>query len=348
MPRTLHRIALAVLALLATTPAAALTIEFDYSYDGGFFSGANEIRRGYLQDAGDYVASRLGDSLNAIESGVVGNFFPKFSDPSYGGFFTTPGSRDIAADTLVIYTGGRAMGSDVAGRGGPGSFVPEQVAGTELNDYSAWRDNASHRGEQDNGATGSAYTSTDFGSWGGSIWFGTGLSWHFDAEPLSFEPFGGGKIDFFSVAIHEIAHVLGIGTAPSWSRLTPSYDPSCPDGRFCGAESVAAHGDNVPLAVDKDGYPDYAHWAEGTESFVANAPVEAAMDPTITAGTRKYFTNLDWAGLADIGWEVESSALLPSQQVAVVPLPAGLWLLLGAIAGLGLMGRRRHELEPRP
>jgi hypothetical protein len=40
------------------------------------------------------------------------------------------------------------------------------------------------------------------------------------------------------------------------------------------------------------------HWADGTLS----GGREAAMDPSVTLGTRKTYTPLDFAGLADIGW----------------------------------------------
>jgi len=135
------------------------------------------------------------------------------------------------------------------------------------------------------------------------------------------------------VAIHEIAHVLGFGTAPSWNRLVGS------DG-FSGPNAVAAHGGSVPLAIDGDGNPDDAHWQDGTQSTVAGVDQEAAMDPAINAGTRKFFTDLDWAALADIGWEVQATdevGGVPSP----VPLPASVWLMAAALAGLGMLGRRR-------
>ncbi|MEZ6061148.1 MAG: hypothetical protein R3C19_12355 [Planctomycetaceae bacterium] len=54
-------------------------------------------------------------------------------------------------------------------------------------------------------------TETDFGP-GGAITFDTtGVTWNFDdAAP------GGGESDFFSVAIHELAHLLGFGTSASF------------------------------------------------------------------------------------------------------------------------------------
>ena len=50
------------------------------------------------------------------------------------------------------------------------------------------------------------------------------------------------------------------------------------------------------------------------------------MDPSIFDGTRKYFTELDYAGLDDIGW-------------TVIPEP-GTTILL--ISGLGLAAVRRR------
>lgn len=47
------------------------------------------------------------------------------------------------------------------------------------------------------------------------------------------------------------------------------------------------------------------------------------MDPDLTVGTRKYFTELDFAAMQDIGW-----------QVTAVP-EADTWAML--LAGLGLI-----------
>ena len=86
----------------------------------------------------------------------------------------------------------------------------------------------------------------------------------------------GGEVDFYSVAVHEIAHVLGVGTSDAWSNNVTG-------GQFTGENAVAVNGGNITLVGDD------AHWAEGVSSFVAgtNAPQETSFDPTITDGTRK-------------------------------------------------------------
>jgi len=45
---------------------------------------------------------------------------------------------------------------------------------------------------------------------------------------------------------------------------------------------------------------------EGTESTIRGTDIvqEAALDPSITLGTRKLFTDLDVAVLEDLGWNI--------------------------------------------
>lgn len=65
---------------------------------------------------------------------------------------------------------------------------------------------------------------------------------------------------------------------------------------FTGENSVAEFGGNVPLSGS-------SHFREGTE----DDGNEVAMDPSILVGTRKLFTALDDAALADIGWELNGT-----------------------------------------
>lgn len=70
------------------------------------------------------------------------------------------------------------------------------------------------------------------------------------------------------------------------------------------------------------------HWIEGLDSIIygTTTPQETAMDPSVTLGTRKLFTELDVASLSDIGWSI-----IPEPSAAAL-------LLLGA--GWGLRRRR--------
>ncbi|KAA3650363.1 MAG: PEP-CTERM sorting domain-containing protein, partial [Proteobacteria bacterium] len=120
------------------------------------------------------------------------------------------------------------------------------------------------------------------------------------------------SFDFYSVVIHELGHVLGIGTSAPWTNQRAGLS-------FTGAAAMASYGGPVPL-------DDAGHLLKSIDSTFMGALQEPALTPSITAGQRKYFTDLDWALLSDVGW-----------QVAAVPEPET-WAML--LAGLGLIGWR--------
>ena len=282
--------------------ASALNISFDYSYDSsGFFADA--ARRSTLQQAGNYLGSRLSDNLSAITSSGGNQFTASFGNPS-----TVAGasiaSYSVAANTLVIFVGAQNLGSSL-GQGGPGGYAS---SGTQ-----AFIDTVAARGQL--GALSAI--PTDFGPWGGSISFNNvGTNWYFDSDVNTVETFTG--FDFFSVAVHELGHVLGAGTADSGLRYLSGTN-------FVGPNAMAAYGGGpVPLNASLD------HWADAVTSTVNGLSQEAAMTPAIGAGTRKYFTDLDFAGAKDIGW-----------QVTPVPVPAAFWLLVSGVMGLVAVSRRK-------
>jgi hypothetical protein len=296
-----YSITAGAILLAASQSASAVTINFDYSDDGGFFSGLNAGRRTILNDAGNFLGSRLTDSLAAITPSGGNQFDAVFSRPDTGSL-TTLSNFSVAADTLTVFVGGRALGGSL-GIGGPGGY---SIGGAQN-----FVDTAPQRGQL--GAT-TGSSATDFAPWGGQITFDNNTNWYFGSDPSAIS----GNNDFYSVALHEIGHVLGIGTADSWKDKVSS-------GNFTGVNSVAAFGGNVvPLA------PDLAHWKEGTQSTVMGVFQEAMMDPTFTTGTRKLPTQLDFAALKDVGW-----------QVTAVPLPSAVWLFGSAL--IAFAGLRRKQ-----
>jgi len=290
-----------LLLAAAVQPASALSISFDYSYDtSGFFSAA---RRTVLNDAAQFFDSHLGDNLTAITSSGPNDFTAKFADPSTGGSVSL-NRYDVAANQLVVYVGARDLSGSALAQGGPGAY---SVRGTQ-----AFVDNAQSRGQA--GALSSP--PTDFGPWGGDIAFDSTYSWYTDPDPSTTEAFSG--FDLYSVALHELGHVLGIGTAGSWDTWVSG-------GQFTGPAAEAVYGGPVPLNSAHD------HWAKGTMSTVNGVSQQAAMDPAIAAGQRRYFTRLDMAGLSDVGW-----------QVRPVPLPAPLALFGSGLVVLTGLARRRR------
>ena len=268
---------------LAPAAGAAVTIQFDYTYDtSGFFSPtAHPGRRELLEFAAASI-NRVTDDLQAIVQSGDNTWEARFNRPDTGQYIGAAGLV-VPADTLIVYVGAQNLGGSL-GMGGPGGFSYTYIT-------PSWADTVRYRGE-----TGAAAAPpTDFGPWGGAISFHENPTypWYFGTSAGGL---GTGQADFVSVAMHELAHVLGFGTAASWSNNYAS------GATFTGPVSVAAYGGNVPLDAGK------AHWAEGTPSTVGGVSQETAMDPTLLIGTRKWFTDLDFAGLDDVGWSVAPQA----------------------------------------
>ncbi len=272
--------------LLEDRRLLAVDLVFDYSLDTSDFF-ADQSRRDALERAATVFESRLADELTPISATGSNTWTAVFSHPETGNEHTIT-DLDIPADTLVVFVGSRDISN--LGIGGPGGY---QVSGT-----SDFVNNMVTRG-QTGIATGSEddSTDTDFSPWGGNLSFSSNAAWNYSTDPPA-----AGQNDFYSVAVHELAHLFGFGLSTSWNNQVNE------SGQFTGLAAIAAHGSAVPLNGSQ------SHWASDTSSTLpgTGATQEAAMDPQITVGTRKEFTILDWAAISDIGWEVTSNNQAPT------------------------------------
>jgi hypothetical protein len=253
-----------------------LSIVLDYSLDtNNFFN--DQTRKDTLQRAATVLESRINDELTAITPSDNNSWDATITHPGNGASHQLH-NLTIPQGSIIIFAGARNIGS--LGIGGPGGF---QASGT-----SVFLDSITDRGQTGIDSINSVNT-IDYAPWGGHITFDTSPTWNFGVEQPS-----SGENDFYSVALHEIGHVLGVGTADSWDNLVNASNS------FTGSASATANSGNVPLASGEN------HWDDELKSTLTNtsAVQEAAMDPNLTVGTRKQYTVLDWAALDDIGWEI--------------------------------------------
>lgn len=289
-----HPLLLGALLLSHQTAFANIDIVFDYRYDTtGYFSSP---KQSVLNAAANVFESRLTDNLSGFTSSGSDQFTANFFNPS-NGLTISKSNFSVDANEIIVFVGAYNLVDMTLGEGGPGGY---EVSGSQ-----AFIDNTVSRGQS--GALGTPSTQTDFGPWGGSLSFNSTAAFYFDNDTASDETFTG--FDFYSIAVHELGHLLGFGT-------TDSYYNNITNGAFAGTAVTTLTGGNQPVTSDG------SHWIEG----LAYGVQETAMSPSIAANTRKRFTELDFAALADTGWEVS-------------PVPeAETWGML--LAGLGLLGWR--------
>ncbi len=286
----------AVLILIMAGQAKAISIQFDYTHDGGFFD--DQERRDRLQQAADFFTG-FSDSLSRINPAASDQWSVQFNNPSNLSSQIQQHNMSVSADTLRVFVGGSAMGSSVLGFGTTGILF-------NVNGSSDFIDSIYTRGQ--NNATGIG--ATDFGTWGGAMSFNSDINWFWGENT---DGLMNGQNDFLTTAAHEIGHILGYGSADSWFSQIDN-------GLFSGDASVAAYGGLVPAGL--------AHWSEGVMSTYGGLIQETMMDPSTPGGVRQLPTVLDYAGLQDIGWQV-TPIPLPG---ALLLMFSGLGALVGVSA----------------
>lgn len=267
------------------------------------------------------------------------DFSYSYTNPSTG-VGETIADTTLAANEIRIFAGSRLLGGSTLGQAGPGGggfaitgFVGagstvDAVTNAEMLDQHGRGDGPTMFTLSGNVA-GADY-SFGVGATIGNLWFdedtnndGTADSaalldanWHFDHTT----PVASGKNDFYSVALHETLHALGIGGSESWDALVSGTS-------FLGAEVIALNGSGTGVIN-----PAGNHFAAGLMSTRLSDGMsqEVVMDPNITTGTRKELTFLDVAALQDIGFSVTA-----------VPEPSSLLALTMLGAGGALRRRRR-------
>lgn len=326
-------------ALLAS-PTGAAEIVLDYTHDN--FFGTNTVARAALEQAALDVSNVLTTNLGAVtdmSTGVSGSTSATFdidvtyTNPATGTSATRTNSA-LSANEVRIFVGARNLSFPTLGEGGPagislsldGFGFPSQWPDAVANASAAADANFS-RGDGpviyqvDGSSTWDGYQgnySISYGASFGHLWFDNDTNWHLD----HLAPVAAGKIDLYSVALHEILHSVGFSTADSFDAQRGA---DINDWTGPAVLALLGTGDEI---LTNDGHVGVAI---GTRAMTDGLPLqEALMFPSIADGTRKYITELDLAFLQDMGWDV-----------VAIPEPSAVALLCGV--PMLLLGRRRRR-----
>ncbi|AFZ36888.1 Dockerin type 1 protein [Stanieria cyanosphaera PCC 7437] len=243
-----------------------MKIKFDYRFDTeGFFNNAQ--KKAALEKAGAIWSSLLKDDFETIPVGVEFTI----TNPTKGNSEKIVLTQEI--DDLLIFVGTNNFGNQSKQLTTVGSLGEAKVDGFDLQgDIFQRRISNNFRGK---GAV------SNFEPWAGIVTFNNTIDWDF-----SFNNPNTQKIDFISVALHEIGHILGFGTSAIFNKIGG-------DGKFDGVNALAVNkGNPIPLESD------LAHVKEG---FNQNTVL---LDPFNNRG-RNLPTPIDLALLADIGYQIE-------------------------------------------
>jgi hypothetical protein len=213
--------------LAITSHVHALTIEIDYTYDtSNFFS--TQTQRDAIEAVAKFYGNLIQDNLLRIDAAEYPgcSWTARPTHPATGATIDIP-NLVVPANTIIVYVGARDLGTSTKGVAGPGGW-----SGSSSN--AGWLPLLRGRGSA-GAADTTASLRTDFAPWGGSIAFDIDSTWNFSQSQNT------SGTDFISIALHEMGHVLGIGTSDSWFNKISSTV-------FTGNASTRSYGVNPPLS----------------------------------------------------------------------------------------------------
>ena len=239
----------------------------------------------------------------AFESRMGGTNFSSTNPADYGGTtasnpqftFTNPATGSTASvvpgsttsegnvigneDQLVIFLGARSRGANhlLAGPNGYGTgfYYPGDAWVASLGPK-----NTSTNWEPMMGASS---VNTD-----ATFYFDTDLTTHADAT-------SSGKVDFYSVMVHEIGHIMGFTSSNAFANFSTG------NTLWTGPNAKAEYNNqNIPL----NGNP---HWATSLTQANVNCACHPSMQPSISSNVRTSFSDLDFALLKDVGYSISAT-----------------------------------------
>ncbi len=284
------------LFLIATQPLAALTIKIDYTYDTGNFFSTPE-RKAAIEGVAKFFGDLIQDNLLRIDAADFpsASWTANLTHPATGGTQTIA-NLVVAENTMIVYVGSRILSGSTLGVGGPG--------GLSASGFQPWFDRLRGRGSV--GATLPESMKTDHSPWGGSITFDADSTWNF-SQTQNLPGF-----NFVSVALHEMGHVLGIGTADSWQNRisgTTFTGPAALRSKGFAPAVQSPSGGHFSGTLTSPAFGSFG-MAHGNVRPVLMLP--SSTDDNVNLDVA---SDLDLAGLIDTGWQIRPPLVLTASSL---------------------------------
>jgi len=170
------RVAAVLMVAVVPYPVQAITVQFDYSYDTrGFFtdsvSGEPIAERRAILELAASTYARFSDHLMPITPQAGDTWSVTITHPSLGGPPLRLTDLAVAADTIRVYVGGSPSAPGVLGFAGAGNNLSASGSESFVSDVLS-------RGQLNT----SGENASDYGVWGGYIWFNAVQDWYFGVD----------------------------------------------------------------------------------------------------------------------------------------------------------------------
>lgn len=209
------------------------------------------------------------------------------------GSLTADGNEIGKENELIIFLGARNTGFSssnvLASASATNSYVSSSLSSAAKDAWEA-RKNSKDTASVFQPVAGSSQVNSTK-----SFYFDIDLTTHTDAE-------ASGKVDFYTVMVHEIGHIMGFNTHNAWNA-------NLSGSNWIGAEAKKEYslqnppnGEAVPLASSTN-----PHWNLGLDYNKVNCGCHPSMLPSVSSNKRTTFSDLDFALLKDIGYSISDN-----------------------------------------